>query len=148
MGSIRRSPDSSRLHNSYSDSSAIRIWLILPILSSKILLSWYAPNRALLQERWAHLISAPASEKAELFKEGSEPRLESTFPPLPGIASPTPQIPLVKEKSNIVPPPVRVGFRSFDRQWIIPDNRVLHRARPICGPLGSRVKCSWLSSIR
>ncbi len=42
----------------------------------------YAPNRALLQERWAHLISAPASEKAELFKEGSEPRLESTFPPL------------------------------------------------------------------
>jgi hypothetical protein len=27
-------------------------------------------------------------------------------------------------------PPVRYGFRSFDRQWIIPDNRVINRANP------------------
>src|SRR5208282_300228 len=27
-------------------------------------------------------------------------------------------------------PPVRYAFRSFDRQWIIPDNRVINRPNP------------------
>ncbi len=27
-------------------------------------------------------------------------------------------------------PPVRYGFRSFDRQWIIPDNRLINRPNP------------------
>src|SRR3546814_3075270 len=27
-------------------------------------------------------------------------------------------------------PPVRYGFRAFDRQWIIPDNRLINRANP------------------
>src|ERR1019366_8047396 len=26
--------------------------------------------------------------------------------------------------------PIRHGFRSFDRQWIIPDNRVINRPNP------------------
>ena len=26
-------------------------------------------------------------------------------------------------------PPIRYGFRSFDRQWIIPDARLLNDAR-------------------
>ena len=33
-------------------------------------------------------------------------------------------------KKVIVLPPVRYGFRSFDRQWIIPDNRVINQPNP------------------
>ena len=27
--------------------------------------------------------------------------------------------------------PVRYGFRSFDRQWIIPDNRLINQPSPM-----------------
>src|SRR5438876_11269125 len=27
-------------------------------------------------------------------------------------------------------PPIRYGFRSFDRQWIIPDNRLINQPNP------------------
>jgi Type ISP C-terminal specificity domain/N-6 DNA Methylase len=36
----------------------------------------------------------------------------------------------VAEDGATVVPPVRYAFRSFDRQWIIPDNRVLSMQRP------------------
>lgn len=32
--------------------------------------------------------------------------------------------------TGLVIPPIRYGFRSFDRQWIIPDNRLLNRPNP------------------
>ena len=38
-------------------------------------------------------------------------------------------IPISKDKGPVATP-VRYGFRSFDRQWIIPDHRLLSRARP------------------
>ncbi len=36
---------------------------------------------------------------------------------------------VAKDKGKMVAP-VRYGFRSFDRQWIIPDNRLLNRPNP------------------
>ena len=36
----------------------------------------------------------------------------------------------VFEDKNSIVPPVRYAFRSFDRQWIPPDNRLLSMARP------------------
>ena len=89
----------------------------------------YAPARSILKERWAALVSAPAGEKPTLFKEGSEPRLYKSFDALPGIAPSRKLPPLANETSTTPPEPVRVGFRSFDRQWIIPDARAIHRAR-------------------
>ena len=38
-------------------------------------------------------------------------------------------VPVAKDKGRVVTP-VRYGFRSFDRQWIIPDNRLLNRPNP------------------
>jgi hypothetical protein len=38
-------------------------------------------------------------------------------------------LPIAKDKGPVVAP-VRYAFRSFDRQWIIPDHRLLSRARP------------------
>jgi hypothetical protein len=36
---------------------------------------------------------------------------------------------VASDKGKVVKP-IRYGFRSFDRQWIIPDNRVLNRPNP------------------
>ncbi len=36
---------------------------------------------------------------------------------------------VAKDKGEVITP-VRYGFRSFDRQWIIPDNRLLNRPNP------------------
>jgi hypothetical protein len=38
-------------------------------------------------------------------------------------------IPIANDTSSVIEP-IRFGFRSFDRQWIIPDNRLLLSARP------------------
>jgi hypothetical protein len=46
---------------------------------------------------------------------------------LPGFAdNPTP----IASDAGDCLPPIRYGFRSFDRQWIIPDNRVINRPNP------------------
>jgi len=46
---------------------------------------------------------------------------------LPGYAN-NPK-PIAEERGGCVPP-LHYGFRSFDRQWIIPDNRVINRPNP------------------
>jgi hypothetical protein len=46
---------------------------------------------------------------------------------LPGYEAPT--RPVADEHGSCIEP-VRYGFRSFDRQWIIPDNRVINRPNP------------------
>jgi hypothetical protein len=38
-------------------------------------------------------------------------------------------LPVADEHGPVVPP-VRYGFRSFDRQWIIPDNRLINQPNP------------------
>lgn len=44
--------------------------------------------------------------------------------------------PVSKEKGQIISP-VRYGFRSFDRQWIIPDSRLLNQPNPTLWSLHS-----------
>jgi hypothetical protein len=93
-----------------------RTWVIAPDLSS-------------LQERWGALISAPMDKKELLF----HPTLRNGLPadrhtnsvmnePLPGFEHSL--IPLSKEVESSIEP-VRYAYRSFDRQWIIPDARVI-----------------------
>lgn len=89
----------------------------------------YSPSAQLLKERWATLITAQEHQKPELFKEGSEPRLHKVFPALPGADTAKVTTPLIKETDPNPAVPVRVGYRAFDRQWIIPDNRIIHRSR-------------------
>lgn len=93
-----------------------------------------APDQDSLTRRWSWLTHAPAAEKAALFhphlvagKPGDKhvDRVPST--PLPGFALPAKS---VAEEGVSVPPVVRYGFRSFDRQWIVPDIRVINRPNP------------------
>ena len=88
-----------------------------------------APDSESLSRRWAKLISAAPEEKEELF----HPTLRDGLPAdrhigsvvreaLPGYGVNLTKI--ADEKGPVVTP-LRYGFRSFDRQWIIPDVRVI-----------------------
>lgn len=101
-------------------------WGSLGITSNR---SWVsAPSAEILRRRWATLIreSDPAHQ-AELFKETRDRTLTGKRDPLPGQS--TPRHPLAEERGT-TPHLVRMALRSFDRQHIIADDRVLDRPRP------------------
>jgi hypothetical protein len=93
-----------------------------------------APDADSLRRRWDRLIAAAADEQDTLFvphlnrgKLGDRHVSRVVKGGLPGYpAQPTP---IAKEK-GVVAGPVQYAFRSFDRQWIIPDNRLLNRPNP------------------
>lgn len=90
-----------------------------------------AADAGTLKERWQKLIAEPREDrKKALFKETDARALE------PGCSSNLPGWPAasatisMRSESNPCPPPIQLAWRSFDRQWIIPDMRVLDRPRP------------------
>ncbi|HEX3659261.1 MAG TPA: type ISP restriction/modification enzyme [Pirellulales bacterium] len=93
-----------------------RVWVISPDAQS-------------LRLRWERLIWAPAEKREELFHatlRGGKPADRHTNSvvrtPLPGY--PLSPIPISEEKGPC-PDLAHYGFRSFNRQWIIPDPRVI-----------------------
>ena len=96
----------------------------------------YAPSESVLQERWAELIEGTDLKvRAERFKETDSIGIARGKDPLSGVdtfqgskESLNDQIAreLIPDAPNIVP----VGYRSFDRQYIFADSRLLHRASP------------------
>ena len=93
-----------------------------------------APDVESLERRWQRLIKAPPNEKEALF----HPHLRNNQPgdkhsrrivpkALPGY---DPRGKSIAEDSGPCLPPARYGFRSFDRQWIIPDNRLINQPNP------------------
>lgn len=90
----------------------------------------YAPAKAILDTRWRRLITEPdLEEKRKLFKESDSAKLDLRRSPIPGPDTHKSSSPFASE-SGPLPTPVRVGFRSFDRQWLIPDARLIHRPSP------------------
>jgi hypothetical protein len=90
----------------------------------------YAPAREILDARWRRLVTEPdREEKRRLFKESDSAKLDLRRSPMPGTDT---YQSAVAFDSETGPPPaaVRVGFRSFDRQWLIPDARLIHRPSP------------------
>lgn len=88
-----------------------------------------APDADSLRKRWDALIAAPAEKKEHLF----HPTLRKGVPAdrhvnsvlnetLPGHKHSL--LPLSKETESSIEP-VRYAYRSLDRQWIIPDLRVI-----------------------
>ncbi len=88
-----------------------------------------APDAESLKLRWDKLVRAPVDKKEELFhatlRNGlpADRHIRSILRiPIPGYElSPNP---IINEMGSC-PVPVRYGFRSFNRQWIIPDPRVI-----------------------
>ncbi|MCX6569513.1 MAG: N-6 DNA methylase [Candidatus Aminicenantes bacterium] len=90
--------------------------------------SWpIAPNPELLKARWENLLSS--QEKKSLFKESGDRevgkaqadlfRPYGTLPPILGLSQGT-------SPREII----RYAYRSFDRQFILADNRIISRPRP------------------
>jgi len=92
-----------------------------------------APDEASLRLRWSALISAVETEKEGLF----HPHLRGGKPGdkhLHKVARALPQFSQsdrsVAEETGDSIPPVRYAYRSFDRQWIIPDSRLINQPNP------------------
>lgn len=91
--------------------------------------SWVsAPSAESLRRRWSTLIreTDPAG-KGKLFKETRDRALNSKKEPLPGQPAHSHSI---GQEISVRPTLIRTALRSFDRQWLIADNRVLDFARP------------------
>jgi hypothetical protein len=93
-----------------------------------------APDADSLHRRWQKLVNAPSDEKELLFhphmpqgKLGDRHSKRVVKDGLPGFE---PRTKSVAEERGACVDPVRYGFRSFDRQWIIPDNRLINRPNP------------------
>lgn len=90
-----------------------------------------APDARTLKDRWARLVAEKdAAKKAVLFHPhmtGDRTVTKVVREPLEGHKHP----PLsVDADTGTGAEPVRYGFRSFDRQWLLPDNRLINRANP------------------
>lgn len=88
-----------------------------------------APDPDSLCLRWKSLLAAPKSRKEELFHatlRGGQPadrHVRSIVRlALPGYE---PNLTPLLDEQRDCQPPVLYGFRSFDRQWVIPDIRVI-----------------------
>ncbi|MGW3984298.1 type ISP restriction/modification enzyme [Streptomyces mirabilis] len=90
----------------------------------------YAPSGGVLKRRWSQLIGEDKRErKARLLKEGRDANLEKTKPRLPGAdTSPASGKPLLHETAT-TPAVARIGYRAFDRQWVVADPRVMDMPR-------------------
>ena len=85
-----------------------------------------APDRTTLMLRWKEFISS--KEKHELFKETRDRKITGKYF---GIMNRNEELtPLVNVGEKDLIPPLRYAYRSFDRQWIIPDNRLGDYLRP------------------
>lgn len=90
-----------------------------------------APDRQSLEARWDRLVSEKdAARQEQLFHphQGGDKTL--TKPAQAVLAGHEPRTVPVKNDLNAVVQPARYGFRSFDRQWIIPDARLINRPNP------------------
>jgi hypothetical protein len=94
-----------------------------------------APDTQSLEARWKRLQNEPNPvQKERLFHpdpgegKGRARYLSKTVTDDLG-AYPTRQFSVENDKGSVVTP-IRYAFRSFDHQWLPPDNRLLSRARP------------------
>jgi hypothetical protein len=90
----------------------------------------YAPSSKILTNRWNTLVHEPdPTRKAELFKESRDAYLARVKKPLSGPGTHQFTGPFASER-GAPPAALRVGYRSFDRQWVIPDSRLMHAESP------------------
>jgi hypothetical protein len=108
----------------YDNGSGVmpgRTWIIAPDVDS-------------LLKRWGKLIKAPLDHKEAFF----HPHLRNGKPGDKHVNKvvrrglgdrPARELAIAKERGESEPP-VRYAFRSFDRQWVIPDARLINQPNP------------------
>ncbi|SBW04968.1 putative DNA methyltransferase (fragment) [uncultured Alphaproteobacteria bacterium] len=94
-----------------------------------------APDAESLRARWDRLIKEKDAGRKELLfhphlRNGKPGDKHSNKLVPEGLHGHPHRTVRVAEDQETVVPPVRYGFRSFDRQWIIPDSRLLNQPNP------------------
>ncbi len=87
----------------------------------------YGPTKEILEERLNSVVAeADPAEKSRKFKESRDATLSKAKAPLPGFDT---EQDTRRPFKNVVwsadPKIVRVGYRSFDRQYLIADSRLM-----------------------
>lgn len=99
-----------------------RVWVIAPDIDT-LERRWNALQRETDRERRQHLFrphlvnGQPGDKHAERVPSRGLPGQEFR------------KVSVASDKGDVLPP-VRYGFRSFDRKYVIPDNRLLNRPNP------------------
>jgi hypothetical protein len=88
----------------------------------------YAPSIDILKERWRRIITSGLAGKRELMRESVDSTVHRVKPALPGQDT-TPIGGSIADETSLEIRTVRTGYRAFDRQWVIPDSRIIDRAR-------------------
>lgn len=90
----------------------------------------YAPSAETLRTRWRVLMGEkdPAVQSG-LFKEGRDATMDKAKQPLPGVDTHKASAAALRSDTATQPAPVQVGYRSFDRQWVLPDARLMDMPR-------------------
>lgn len=102
-------------------------WGVTGVVTNR---TWvHAPDPSVLTQRWDRLVEeSDIDQRKILFKESYHRPIDKV------LARPLPGFPMhegtVEYESGACPPPVRFAFRSFDRQWLIPDIRLIHGPSP------------------
>ncbi|MFC8373162.1 type ISP restriction/modification enzyme [Streptomyces sp. NPDC057239] len=100
---------------------------LLPASHTPLITRSATSHPLVLQHRWARLSGEQSPEtKVLLFKETGDRRLDARVTCLPGFPR---SDRAVSGEAGTRPPLLHIALRSFDRQWLITDNRVLDRLR-------------------
>ena len=86
----------------------------------------YAPLPETLVQRWDRIVAADPVTKQGMFLKTRDATLEKLRPGLPG--HPHEFLPFMEERGD-APAPVPVAYRSFDRQYLLPDDRLIDTPR-------------------
>ncbi len=92
----------------------------------------YGPNAEILRRRWRRLMGEAADDpkaQSEMFKEGRDATMDKAKKPLPGMDVHRVSSGSLRHDRITQPHPIRVGYRSFDRQWVLPDSRLMDMPR-------------------
>jgi len=92
-----------------------------------------APDAESLRLRWRRLTRAKPEQKEALFHphlRGGEPGDKHVNKVVKGLPGYRDDPKSVADAKGDCLPPARYGYRSFDRQWIIPDSRVINQPNP------------------
>ncbi len=90
-----------------------------------------APDSSSLSARWNRLINeTDANIREALFYPHENGDRTSVKAARKGLTGHEARLSAVANDKSAVVQPTRYAFRTFDRQWIIPDNRLLNRPNP------------------
>lgn len=122
----RLTPKTAAAYHDYAEITDLIPWIYSGAQLKRV---WpIGPTRSVVARRWQELLSVPPSKRRELIRETADRNLTSN---VESLLAGNKLKPISSLKADAEPDGfVRYGYRSFDMQWIIADNRLSDRPRP------------------